>query len=67
MSGDMNTFIDPYSTSTENGDSSAAMHNGHDEMGSQSGSDEGSTVHYADSFKNDGDFDGKQRLTLTLD
>jgi hypothetical protein len=56
MSGDMNTFIDPYSTSTENGDPHA-MHNGHDEMGSQSGSDEGSTVHYVDSFRNDGDFD----------
>jgi hypothetical protein len=64
MSGDMHPYMDPYATSPENGNRRARSER-HDDPGSQSGSDEGSTAHYPDSFR-DVDYDGKQSRSQTI-
>ncbi|KAM6495258.1 hypothetical protein JOM56_009881 [Amanita muscaria] len=61
--------MDPYSTSPENGNRRARSER-HDDPGSQSGSDEGSTVHYPDSFRDvdyDDDPDALTSQTLNTD
>ena len=59
MSGDiMNSFMDPYPSTTKNGDHRALHSERHDEPGSQSGSDEGSIAPYVDSSRNEAEYDG---------
>ncbi|KAF8629540.1 hypothetical protein AX15_003406 [Amanita polypyramis BW_CC] len=53
----MSNFMGAYSVSTENGDRHALHGERHEEPGSQSGSDEGGNAQYADSLRNEADFD----------